>query len=110
MAYIEKGLDALIRELPHLNVKTIAIPPLGCGNGGLSWNEVRELIEKKLTPFDQYHFLVCQPGNHIVQASVESKEPAAKSLVLLSIEEKLNRFNMSRLLCSCLFVNYYSRQ
>ena len=48
MSYIETGMDSLISLLPDLNVATIAIPPLGCGNGGLVWDEVKQLIEKKL--------------------------------------------------------------
>jgi len=45
--YIEKGLFDLINFLNNTpNIKSIAIPPLGCGNGGLNWNEVKPLIEK----------------------------------------------------------------
>lgn len=111
MAYIEKGLDAMIQELPHLNVKTIAIPPLGCGNGGLSWEQVRKLIDIKLQPLEQYQFIVCQPGNGIVsQLSKEDKDPTAKSLILLRIQEKLSLFNMNRLLCSCVFINYFCQR
>lgn len=48
--YIEQGLKALITEIRRLGIKTIAIPPLGCGYGGLKWPVVRNLIE---TAFDQ---------------------------------------------------------
>lgn len=109
MAYVEKGLDAMIRELPNLGVKVVAIPPLGCGNGGLVWNEVRELIEIKLQPLEKYHFIVCQPGNGIVNIVYEDIVPTAKSLVLLRIQEKLTRFDMTRMLCTCVFVNYYCK-
>lgn len=44
--YIEKGLTALVQEVKRLGIKSIAVPPLGCGNGGLEWDEVRPLIEK----------------------------------------------------------------
>ena len=43
---IESGLTALIEEVRRLGVRSIAMPPLGCGLGGLSWAEVRPLIEK----------------------------------------------------------------
>ena len=33
--YIINGLNELVKLLPQLNIKSIAIPPLGCGNGGL---------------------------------------------------------------------------
>lgn len=46
--YIEKGMDDLIHVIEDLNIKSIAIPPLGCGAGGLEWEKVRSIIEKKL--------------------------------------------------------------
>lgn len=41
-----KGLRARLRYCPAL--ESIAVPALGCGLGGLDWNEVRPLIEKAL--------------------------------------------------------------
>ena len=45
---IKGGLRALVGDLRRLDVRSIAIPPLGCGNGGLDWAEVRPLIEEAL--------------------------------------------------------------
>lgn len=45
MSDIECGLVDLIAQVKALNIKSIAIPPLGCGNGGLEWSDVRPLIE-----------------------------------------------------------------
>jgi len=45
--YIVDGLDALVDVCTQLELKTVAIPPLGCGNGGLHWSQVRPLIEEK---------------------------------------------------------------
>ncbi len=41
---IQAGLQDLIRILREKQIHSIAIPPLGCGFGGLDWNEVRPLI------------------------------------------------------------------
>lgn len=41
---IESGLMDLIKIVRELNVTSIAVPPLGCGNGGLSWSHVRPKI------------------------------------------------------------------
>ena len=44
--FIEAGLQDLIGRVRQLGVRSIAVPPLGCGNGGLNWAEVRPLIER----------------------------------------------------------------
>ncbi len=48
MEYITSGLDELIKVIREYNISSVAIPPLGCGNGGLDWNEVRPEIIRKL--------------------------------------------------------------
>lgn len=45
MEDIESGLADLINVVKHLKIKSIAVPPLGCGNGGLKWSDVRPKIE-----------------------------------------------------------------
>lgn len=46
--YIEEGLKDLVKVIDEYEIKSIAIPPLGCGNGGLQWEKVRLLLEKYL--------------------------------------------------------------
>jgi len=41
---IQSGLADLRRVIVNQGIKSIAIPPLGCGNGGLAWSDVRPLI------------------------------------------------------------------
>lgn len=48
MADISAGLDALVTVIRDQGIRSIAIPPLGCGNGGLAWSEVLPLIEERL--------------------------------------------------------------
>ena len=43
-AYIERGLVALRDYLIIHHVESLAIPPLGCGNGGLDWLKVKPMI------------------------------------------------------------------
>ena len=45
ISYVKDGLNDLVRVVNDMNIKSIAIPPLGCGNGGLDWNKVRPQIE-----------------------------------------------------------------
>lgn len=44
--FIRDGLVDLVAQIKRLGIRSIAIPPLGCGNGGLEWDEVRPLIEQ----------------------------------------------------------------
>lgn len=48
LADIEAGLVDLVRVLRSNGITSVAVPPLGCGNGGLRWDDVRPLIEKAL--------------------------------------------------------------
>lgn len=47
--YIDEGLEDLVSVIRHYDIKSICIPPLGCGNGGLDWNLVRPKIEHALS-------------------------------------------------------------
>ena len=48
-ADIKSGLVDLVRVCRSLRIASIAVPPLGCGNGGLAWDDVRPLIEEALS-------------------------------------------------------------
>lgn len=50
--YIETGLSELVKVIRERNIQSIAIPPLGSGNGGLDWNKVKLLMEKHLSGID----------------------------------------------------------
>jgi O-acetyl-ADP-ribose deacetylase (regulator of RNase III) len=47
ISYIEDGLDDLFFQIQKLGIKSVAIPPLGCGLGGLKWDQVSSLIHNK---------------------------------------------------------------
>lgn len=49
IADIESGLDDLVRVLAEHGIESVAVPALGCGNGGLSWSDVEPIIESKLS-------------------------------------------------------------
>ncbi len=60
MEWIIEGLQDLRHFLIENNVKSIAIPPLGAGNGGLDWAEVRPQIEVALSGLDT-EILIFEP-------------------------------------------------
>lgn len=69
--YIEKGLEELVRQLPKLNISSIALPPLGSGNGGLDWNKVKLMISEKLSGIAQ-EVIVYEP-NAIIEESMKKE-------------------------------------
>jgi len=71
LAYIDSGLKTLIREVQRLGIKSIAIPPLGCGLGGLDWSVVRPLIEKAMSTFTDVKVVLYEPAG----------SPAARAMV-----------------------------
>jgi O-acetyl-ADP-ribose deacetylase (regulator of RNase III) len=44
MSDIEAGLVDLVEQVKRLGIRSIAVPALGCGNGGLDWDDVRPRI------------------------------------------------------------------
>ena len=59
---IEAGLAALVEEVQQRNISSIALPPLGCGNGGLDWQNVLPCIKSALEPLANVRILVFTPG------------------------------------------------
>lgn len=62
MEDIDAGLVALAAEIRKRRIRSIAIPPLGSGLGGLSWAEVRPRIEAMLREFNELKVVVFEPG------------------------------------------------
>jgi O-acetyl-ADP-ribose deacetylase (regulator of RNase III) len=60
--YIRAGLDDLKDKIKELNIHSIAVPPLGCGNGGLDWSDVRPIIETFLGEIPQLEVRLFEPG------------------------------------------------
>lgn len=59
--WIEEGLQELKQFIIEHQVKSIAIPPLGAGNGGLNWHEVKTKIEAALSDLDQVEIVIFEP-------------------------------------------------
>ena len=63
-SFIESGLDDLIKVLQQYNIKSVAIPPLGAGNGGLEWEKVKKIIHNKLNHLN-VDIIVYEPNKQI---------------------------------------------
>ena len=58
---IDAGLADLAVKIRALGIKSIAVPPLGCGNGGLLWSDVRPRIETALAVLAETRVLLFAP-------------------------------------------------
>ncbi len=80
MAWIETGLEDLKRVIAEKKVRSIAIPPLGSGNGGLNWSDVRPKIEAALEILNDVSVIIYEPAdqyqNVSKRAGVEKLTPA----------------------------------
>ena len=62
MEDVERGLAALVDEIRYRGIRSIAIPPLGSGLGGLDWSEVRARIEAAVGGLDGVHVVIYEPN------------------------------------------------
>lgn len=61
--WVRDGLNDLVRVIRENDIRSIAIPALGCGNGGLDWAVVRPLMEATLGELDDVRILVFEPSS-----------------------------------------------
>jgi len=79
-SFIENGLKDLVNVISNYQIKSIAIPPLGCGNGGLDWNKVKLIMEKYLEN---------------VESKIYIYEPNEKVKEILQKEERIKEVNLT---------------
>ena len=107
--YIEHGLDALTDLICDLGIKSIAIPPLGSGNGGLKWNDVKKIISSKLenlaTVIDIF---IYEPSRNYSSVPYQEPKLSASALVLMEIKRQLKEFDSLRLQKAAYFMNLFS--
>jgi O-acetyl-ADP-ribose deacetylase (regulator of RNase III)/uncharacterized protein YwgA len=88
LSYIEEGLDALVVEIERLDIRSIAMPPLGCGNGGLDWRDVRPIIERKLAGIEGVDIEIYEPSPRVdapEYVNVASRMTLGRALFLRAI-------------------------
>jgi O-acetyl-ADP-ribose deacetylase (regulator of RNase III) len=62
MEDIESGLVDLVRVIKELRIRSVAMPPLGCGNGGLKWSDVRTRIEGAFENLPEVEAFLYEPA------------------------------------------------
>ncbi|MGQ0484867.1 MAG: type II toxin-antitoxin system antitoxin DNA ADP-ribosyl glycohydrolase DarG [Hyphomicrobiales bacterium] len=103
IAWIEEGLEDLKRVIMENNIRSVALPPLGSGNGRLDWSDVRPRIEAALGSLPGVHVIVYEPTkkyqNVAKRAGLEKLTPA-RALVA----EMVRRYWILGIECSLLEV------
>ena len=72
---IDAGLKDLVTVIRERDIRSIAVPPLGAGLGGLEWSDVRPRIEKALHGFNDLDVVVFEPrGAPVAERMVQSQD------------------------------------
>jgi O-acetyl-ADP-ribose deacetylase (regulator of RNase III) len=79
LSFIEDGLKDLIAQVQKLGIRSIAIPPLGCGNGGLNWADVKPMIEAAFAALPDVDVRLFEPGD----------APSAKNMEVRTARPKM---------------------
>jgi O-acetyl-ADP-ribose deacetylase (regulator of RNase III) len=101
--WIIEGLKDLRRFIVENRVASIAIPPLGSGNGGLNWPDVREQVEAALGDLTDVRVIVFEPTSeyqNVAKRSGVDKLTPARAL----IAELVRRYSILGMECSLLEV------
>ncbi len=63
MESVNEGLCDLRRVIAENKIRSVAVPPLGCGDGGLRWSQVRAVIEEALSALEDVEVVVYAPAS-----------------------------------------------
>ena len=103
LEWIEQGMEALVRVIKEKRISSIAVPPLGCGNGGLNWRDVKPVIESALAEVEGLAATVYEPTaryqNVAKKVGAEELTPARALMA-----EMVRRYCVLGLGCSVLEV------
>ena len=95
LEHIEQGLVDLVAVVKEEGISSIAIPPLGCGNGGLEWQDVRPLIENAFARMHGVRVLIHEPGYRPAAAGMRDgrqrpRLTTARSALLALLDRYIN--------------------
>ncbi len=93
MEDISTGLKALVAVIHQYNIRSIAIPPLGSGLGGLDWADVKPCIETELHPLTDVQVIIYEPvGAPRADKIVRNREVPNMTAGRAALVELLNRY------------------
>jgi O-acetyl-ADP-ribose deacetylase (regulator of RNase III) len=75
---IEAGLIDLVTQIRKLRIRSVAVPPLGCGNGGLEWATIRPKIEKAFASLPDVQVFLYEPAEAPKSAAMPNRTTRPK--------------------------------
>jgi O-acetyl-ADP-ribose deacetylase (regulator of RNase III) len=105
---IEAGLQALRKLIETEGIRHIVLPPLGCGNGGLSWNDVRPAIERHLGDLADVRINVYEPHGAFSSRVATDPKLSLGHFVLAALRSHLVESKAIALQKAAYFFNVYS--
>jgi O-acetyl-ADP-ribose deacetylase (regulator of RNase III) len=93
MEDIDAGLPSLVREIKERGIRSVAVPPLGCGLGGLDWNKVRPKILRAFEDLPEVRVVLFEPsGAPKAEEMVREKRAPAMTPGRAVLVELMSRY------------------
>lgn len=108
--YIDSGLDELRNYILNFKIQSIAIPPLGCGNGGLKWDEVKALILEKLKDLNETEIFIYEPSRNFKGVASKAPNLTTSHYVIMQFKPRLKKFNKLRIQKTAYFFNIFLKE
>lgn len=98
LEYIKMGLDKLKEFILKNNIRSVAIPPLGAGNGKLDWSVVKNEIIKFCDTFDRdkFNFIIYEPT--LSELKLSKAHLITLKFILRSYEQKIDKKEITDLI------------
>lgn len=96
LSWIKEGLEDLRNFIIRKKIRSIAIPPLGCGNGKLNWKDVKPLIIEAIDGIEDLEVLLFEPSEYAYQKTSNKARTIKPKLtsVRAMIIALLNRYRI----------------
>lgn len=104
---IYAGLRALKVLIDQKGISSIALPPLGCGNGGLSWPDVKEAIDRELGDCSA-EIEVYEPAGDFQSKTAQEPRVTLSHYILVAIRLRLKKPGRLNIHKAAYFYNVFS--